>query len=118
MKKAFSYTDQATKNFLYALRVIKMEQPVVGGVLIKTERDICNLLNMHQPGVSAMKDGVRTVTLDQCADLCLIFGFSLEWMIFLAGDMRVSKELASMRKIIPKKSAKKRAVNKSTSRIK
>lgn len=90
------YTNQATENFLHAVRVILMEQPVIHGEPVTTIKDVCTAIGMQNTSVPMMKAGTRAVTLEQVANMCKVFGFNLEWMVYGTGPMK-GKDSATTR---------------------
>jgi len=90
------FTAIATENFMHAVRIVQSEGHVIKGQPIDNERDVCQAVGLHQPGLSAMKAGDRAVTVEQAAMMCHVFGFNPEWMLFRTGPMR-GKDSASSR---------------------
>jgi plasmid maintenance system antidote protein VapI len=88
------YTVQTTDNFMHAVRIVKMNKPTIAGMVMKTDKDICNILNVHPPTISHIAKGKRSVTLEMAADMCKLFGFSIEWMMFNHGNPRGDMEMS------------------------
>jgi plasmid maintenance system antidote protein VapI len=87
------YTKKTTENFMLAVRVVKMNQQAIAGKVMKTDRDICAVLNIFPSTFSHIDKGRRSVTLEMVANMCHHFGFSIQWMVYGTGTMKEDVEI-------------------------